>query len=996
MVSPELDSAGYRAFFEEAAQGMLLVSAHGTLLDANREARKALGYGREELRGMALREVLDPRDPGSDVSIGREARREIELRFLRRDGGSLPVEVSLLPLSDGADLLGVVFRPDGIGGSQAPDEAAVGNGSDLITLCNADNTIRRVSPSVEHVLGYRPEEVEGKFLPDLVHPDDLVALATGGTERGPNPVRYRHKDGSWVYLESVATNLLDDPDVRGTVVDSRYVAGGMRTGEEIKGGPKAQYKDFPVPTYLWREEAGGDFVLVDHNDAAYEFTRGHVVGLLGKRATEVAPDGSDLVERLSRCAQQRKSDRWETRWTLEATGELKDLVMTCVFVPPDLVMVHTEDVTERRRAEADLRESEERFRSLVRYVSDIVTIVDRDGTVLYESPAVERALGFRPEERVGEYAFDRVHPDDVGWVRRKLAGVSKEAGGRSSMWYRVRNRRGEWRHFEAVATNLLHDPRIRGIVLTTRDITERKQAQERLREAEERYRTLVETIPAVTYIQEPDEPTSRTTYISPQYETMLGYSTEESLRNADHWVKILHPDDRERVLAEDRRTNETGEPFSMEYRVLHKEGRVIWVRDEAVLIAGPEGRPPFWQGVMSDITDRKRMEEDLRRSLDGMVALHEASKVLVSSLDLEEIGPRLLEIMRRVANLSAAVIELRDEQGEPRLLFAAGPEGTWRLAREASGAREARRAAVETGEPRSFRTGRPGEDLPPAGLCLPMRVRGRLIGTVEAYGPHTLTDRKTVEFLGSLAGHAGSTFENARLYQDLAERERRLEELLGKLIAAQEEERRRVAYEVHDGFAHVAVAAHQRLQAFARRHPPASREGEADLDRALGLVQRAVREARRTIANLRPTALDDLGLAAAIRLEIEDLRGDGWHVDYEENIGDERLPAAVETAVYRVAQEALTNVRKHARTRRALLELLERDGKLCLRIEDRGRGFDPADLVGEVRPGERVGISGMRERISLLGGKLEVRSRPGEGTLVVAEIPIPARAEAGS
>jgi PAS domain S-box-containing protein len=107
------------------------------------------------------------------------------------------------------------------------------------------------------------------------------------------------------------------------------------------------------------------------------------------------------------------------------------------------------------------------------------------------------------------------------------------------------------------------------------DVTERK-------EAEERYRTSVERIPAITHIQEPAEPSS-TTYISPQYETILGYSTEEALKTPEYWFIILHPEDRERVLAEDRRTNETGQPFVMEYRQIAKDGRVVWLRDEATL-----------------------------------------------------------------------------------------------------------------------------------------------------------------------------------------------------------------------------------------------------------------------------------------------------------------------------------------------------------------------------------------------------------------------------
>jgi PAS domain S-box-containing protein len=231
----------------------------------------------------------------------------------------------------------------------------------------------------------------------------------------------------------------------------------------------------------------------------------------------------------------------------------------------------------------------------------------------------------------------------------------------------------------------------------------------------------------------------------------------------------------------------------------------------------------------------------------------------------------------------------------------------------------------------------------------------------------------------------------------LAERERRLEDLVGKLIAAQEEERRRVAYEVHDGPTQIVIATHHLLQAFADAHPPGATVEAGALDRPLELARTAVKEARRIIEGLRPTALDDFGLAAALRLLIEDLRAEGWEAGYEDTLGDERLPTELETALYRVAREALNNVRKHAGTRKTRLALARADNAVRLTVRDWGAGFDVvADGTSAVgRHGERVGLSGMRERISLLGGAFRVESKPGSGTRLTAELPLPATGEAG-
>ena len=171
------------------------------------------------------------------------------------------------------------------------------------------------------------------------------------------------------------------------------------------------------------------------------------------------------------------------------------------------------------------------------------------------------------------------------------------------------------------------------------------------------------------------------------------------------------------------------------------------------------------------------------------------------------------------------------------------------------------------------------------------------------------------DIVSSLTSQAASALENAWLYKELDDRERALQKLAKSLLGAQEVERRRVAYEVHDGLAQVAVAAHQNLQAFARRYAPETEQGRRELDRILGQVRTTVSDARRVIANLRPTALDDLGLAAAISLEVERLNEEGYQVDCEEHLGEERLPREMEIALFRVAQEALTNVRKHAGTK---------------------------------------------------------------------------------
>jgi PAS domain S-box-containing protein len=515
------------------------------------------------------------------------------------------------------------------------------------------------------------------------------------------------------------------------------------------------------------------------------------------------------------------------------------------------------------------------------------------------------------------------------------------------------------------------------------DITERRRAEKALRKSEERFRWTFEQAAENIFVVDPE---SRCILdANAALQRLLGYTLDE-LKGMTLYDLVAH--DRESVDHNIERVVAEGNFFVGERKYSRKDSSSVDVEVNAGAI--PYGESQALCVVSHNITERKRTETVLRQNLSVLLALREAGQVLSSTLESDEVVTRLLEIMRSVAGLTAAVVSRRDREDNLRVWRSAGLESLWPRVRFTPEAEGARREALENEGQTPFWLKRPGfEDQYLAGLCLPLRVRNRTIGVLEAYGKESLAQDDTIEIISSLTSQAAGALENARLYETLGHREHALQDLVKKLLGTQEEERRRVAYEVHDGLAQVAVAAHQNLQAFARRHPPQSEKGRKELDRILGQVRATVSDARRVIANLRPTALDDLGLAAAISLEVERLTEEGYHVSYEEHLGKGRLPAEMEITLFRVLQEALTNIRKHAQTRRVSIELLRGDGEVCLEVRDFGRGFDPAELEKPGSgPGERVGFAGMRERVSTLDGELEIESHQDVGTSIVAIIPV--------
>ena len=271
------------------------------------------------------------------------------------------------------------------------------------------------------------------------------------------------------------------------------------------------------------------------------------------------------------------------------------------------------DITERKDVEQQLRDAEAQYRDLVERIPTITYMEDPNtGRFTYVSPQVTSFLGFTPEEFLVAGTWrSRLHPDDV--VRIDEADArSDETGEDFDIEYRIiaKDGREVWVHEH---TELIdadgRSPFWLGVI---DDITERRRAEGRVRDAEQRYRKLVERLPAVVYTDAADE-VSTALYMSPRYEDLLGYTWEDQLAQPDLWVRTLHPEDRDWVVAESDRTNETGDPFICEYRLIAKDGRVVWVRDEAHLVEGDGGGPKIWQGVLLDITERKTAEENFRR-----------------------------------------------------------------------------------------------------------------------------------------------------------------------------------------------------------------------------------------------------------------------------------------------------------------------------------------------------------------------------------------------
>lgn len=237
---------------------------------------------------------------------------------------------------------------------------------------------------------------------------------------------------------------------------------------------------------------------------------------------------------------------------------------------------------------------------------------------------------------------------------------------------------------------------------------------------------------------------------------------------------------------------------------------------------------------------------------------------------------------------------------------------------------------------------------------------------------------------------AERTAELERLYHELRAKEATREKLLKQLIAAREEERRRVARELHDDLAQSLTGLLMSLDQTEAVLPAEAETAHRQIERTRRITANALEQTRLLIADLRPTILDDLGLVPAIRWLAENqLRDSGTLVSFQSRGDKRRLPTDTETAVFRIVQESLHNTAKHAQATAVKIDLVWSEAELVVRVTDNGRGFD-VDLIERGRPAAtQAGLVGMRERAALVGGDLTIQSDPGQGTQIAARLPIP-------
>jgi PAS domain S-box-containing protein len=610
---------------------------------------------------------------------------------------------------------------------------------------------------------------------------------------------------------------------------------------------------------------------------------------------------------------------------------------------------HCGEALNRIRAEESLFESEERFRQMADHFEDVIWIADRDITkTLYINPAYERVFGRSCEslyERLDSFV-DAVHPDDRDAVCRMLD--RQREGDDEPFEYRIVQPDGSvrWilRRSFPIRNNDGEILRMAGI---GQDITERKRAEEALRESEERYRDLVENSREFICTHDLDGLILSANRAAVR---VLGYDSRDYC-GKKKFSDLLVPEVRDQFdeyLTRIRRDGAAGGLVSVQ---TSSGDRRIWEYHNTLRTEGVA--TPIVRGMARDITEQRRAEKALRESEERYRELFENAK---DAIYVHDLSGRYTSVNRAAERLSGFTRE--EILGKHFSNFV--------LPRDLKHVRTNLCRKLDEENETIYEVDMVRRD----GQRVPVEVSSRLIlengVAVGVQGvARDITDRKRAQ-------------DALRTYSQ-------------RLIQAQEVEREKIARELHDEIGQVLTAVRINLQSIQRSY--GTDESVTRLDESIGIVDEALGRVRELSIELRPALLDDLGLSVALR----------WYVDrYSQRTGitaevldgfedDARLPREIETACFRIAQEALTNVARHAQAASVSVQLERSRERMLLTIMDDGVGFDIEALRKSASAASALGLRGMEERALAVGGYIDVDSGSGRGTRIRATFPFKRR-----
>jgi PAS domain S-box-containing protein len=871
--------------------------------------------------------------------------------------------------------------------------------------------------------GYAPGYTREQFIKQIEKYGEVIGLETA----------WKKKDGTILYIRESARAVRDSEGktlfYEGTIEDitERVLAVNALIESESK------YRDLVEKTYdaIFLVDKNGKILLV--NPKACELLGYTEYELLKLNITDtyLREERALSKKRMQIVSSSSKQITFE-RKVLKKDGTTFLAEVTFGLLPSGYFQGIMRDITERKKAEEALRQSEERYRTLVNTSPYAITQTDLNGKILFLNKMGFDLFKFtKPEEVIGTSLFEHTVKEEHSRLAKGMKLVLKE-GTRRNKEYRMYKRDGEIIPVE-LSASVIKDSNEKPIAMTgvAIDITQRKRAEHALKESESKYRDLIDKAWDAIFIADSN---GRFKIVNQKACELSGYTQEELLKMKIEDTYI--PEDI-KYYRKRMKIIKAGHSLRFERNILRKDGTTRPVESTFGIL--PNG---MIQGILRDITDRKRFEERQKITVDLL-------KIMNTTLNSRQMIKKVVQFIKKQFRFDAVGIRYRDGYDFPYLesrgfsimflkkenkLCAVDEQG--KIINDKSGHpilecmcgrviksiidpsksyftaggsfwtnSTSKFVSTNKNSDKTFRMrNRCNTEGYESLALIPLKISENTVGLLQLCSVKknkftadlitffeqlcenismSISEKKTKELLKK-----NEESLKMSMYQ-VKEVNKRLRDLSTRLNKVREEERINVARELHDGLGQSLTGMKLDMSWLGKQisNPESYQNRLRLLNKINDMTQRAddtIKTIRKIATDLRPPMLDQLGLFASIEWLIDDFRNRSEiKLSMHSNIKKINLDSVASTNVFRILQETLTNIIRHSSASEVNISLNKTGKDYILEILDNGIGMNKNDLKNP----KSIGIKGMRERALLCGGRIDVEGKPGEGTKVTLKIP---------
>jgi PAS domain S-box-containing protein len=684
---------------------------------------------------------------------------------------------------------------------------------------------------------------------------------------------------------------------------------------------------------------GEDHIITDVNDHLLQLAEMKRKDVIGKTGLELGLIDERFVKKIwQQFAENRKLLNKELSFKTKTNK-----IVHCLFSTEKIELdgkpywlTTLIDISKRKKSEKELADIYER-------VTDGFVAIDSNWCYSFVNKKAGELLEKDPARLVGKHIWTEF-PEDIDqpvYLAYHRAMENQE----------MITMEEYYQPYDRWFQNLIY-PSPDGLSVFFSDITSRKKNEQLIVESELRFRTLTKTAPVGIF---ETDAKGLTTYVNETWMRYTGLSFEQAM--GDAWMKVIHPEDREKQIKKWNSKTKTADASFSEYRIVDKRGRLRWVNGKAVPVIKADGEIAGYIGTIADVTESKNYQLEILKS-------HQKIDTLINTLDgiVWEADAKTFQftyISKKAEDILGYPAEewINDHQFWADHIHP--DDKSWAIDYCITCTREKKQHDFE------YR----------------MMAKDGTVVWLRDIVSVIVENNQPIQLRGIMI----DITENKKAEDALNQRTEQLRELSTHLQNVREEERTKIAREIHDELGQQLTGLKMDISWLKKKVTDTDPAIKTKFDNTISLVDATVDSIRRIATELRPSIIDDLGLNAALEWQVREfIERSGKEILYNNNFDDVNIDPDISIGLFRILQESLTNIARHARAETVIINIEKVKDAVQLLVQDNGVGFD----TNKKRHSLSFGLLGIKERTHMMKGDFAINSKPGKGTRIEIKIPL--------